>query len=96
MILAKKRHPFRRAIKRVHEVMRDLQLRLHENKRFIGKVSDGFDFLGYQVTPGRRLRPSAESIRRLSVNVPALRARSLSREALAVRDEMVSVAVGWT
>ena len=65
VILAKTRHVFRRAIKCVHQVIRYLQLRLHEKKRFIGKVSEGFDFLGYTVKPGRRLRPSAENIRRL-------------------------------
>ena len=47
-----------------------------------GKVSDGFDFLGYQVTPGRRLRPSAESIRRLSVKFRRLYERGASTERL--------------
>ena len=64
VILAKTRHVFRRAIKYVHRVKRSLQLRLHEKKRFIGKVSECFAFLGYMVKPGRRLHPSAESIRR--------------------------------
>ena len=82
IILAKTRHPFRRAIKRVHEVMRDLQLQLHEKKRFIGKVSDGFDFLGYTVKPGRRLRPSAESIRRLSTKFRRLYERGASPKRL--------------
>ena len=49
----------------VHQVLRDLQLRLHTKERFLGKVCRGFDFLGYRVQPGRRLRPSAESHRRL-------------------------------
>ena len=62
-ILARSRRVFRRAIKAVHQVLRDLQLRLHTKKRFIGRGCRGFDFLGYTVTPGRRLRPSAESHR---------------------------------
>ncbi|MBQ43685.1 MAG: hypothetical protein CME15_14640, partial [Gemmatimonadetes bacterium] len=33
-----------------------LGLRLHGSKRLIGKLSKGFDFLGYRVVPGRRLR----------------------------------------
>ena len=35
-------------------------------KRLIGKLSKGFDFLGYRVVPGRRLRSSAESKRRFA------------------------------
>ena len=40
---------------------------MHEiRKRFMGRTSDGFDFLGYRLHPNRRLRPSFESMRRLS------------------------------
>ena len=63
VILVQKRHQLRRAIKRVHEVLQRLGLRLHGSKRLIGKLSKGFDFLGYRVVPGRRLRSSAESKR---------------------------------
>ena len=66
VILAQKRHQLRRAIKRVHEVLRRLGLRLHGSKRLIGKLSKGFDFLGYRVVPGRRLRTSAEGRRRFA------------------------------
>ena len=66
VILAKTRHSFRRTIKRIHEIMHSLQLQLHKKKRSIDRVSAGFDFLGYIVRPGRRLRPSAESLRRLT------------------------------
>ncbi len=37
----------------------------HQQKRFIGRVETGFDFLGYYFLPGRKLRPSPESLRRL-------------------------------
>jgi len=37
LILAQSRRVFRRAIKCVYQVMRHLQLRLHAQKRFIGK-----------------------------------------------------------
>ena len=62
--------------------MRDLQLRLHEKKRFIGKVSDGFDFLGYTVKPGRLLRPSAESIRHLLTKFRRLYEQGAAAEEL--------------
>ncbi len=46
--------------------MDELGLSLHATKRYIGKLSNGFDFLGYQVVPGRRLRTSAEGRRRFA------------------------------
>ena len=82
LILAPSRRVFRRAIKCVHQVLRDLQLRLHTKKRFIGRVCRGFDFLGYTVTPGRRLRPSAESHRRLLAKFRRLYEQGASAAAL--------------
>ena len=66
VIMAQKRHPLRRAIKRVHEVLGRLGLCLHSSKRLIGKLSKGFDFLGYRVVPGRPLRSSAENNHRFA------------------------------
>ena len=66
VIMAPTRHRLRRAIKEVHAVMGGLGLRLHATKRCIGKLSNGFDFLGYRVVPGRRLRTSAEGRRRFA------------------------------
>ena len=37
---------------------------MHPDKRFIGWLSRGFDFLGYQFPTGRKLRPSRVSHRR--------------------------------
>ena len=66
VLMAPTRHKLRRAIKEVHAVMGDLGLRLHATKRCIGRLSNGFDFLGYRVVPGRRLRTSAEGRRRFA------------------------------
>ena len=66
VILAKTRWHFRTAIARLNASLNKLSLRLHSTKRFIGKTSKGFDFLGYHIHPGRRLRPSAESLRRFA------------------------------
>jgi RNA-directed DNA polymerase len=66
ILLAKSRWKLRRAIAALHAVLRPLHLRLHrEQKRFIGRTSTGFDFLGYTLQSGRKLRPSKESLRRL-------------------------------
>jgi hypothetical protein len=35
----------------VQELMGELQLELHPDKTFIGRISRGFDFLGYWFTP---------------------------------------------
>ena len=57
-------------------------MRLHTEKRFIGRVCRGFDFLGYTVTPGRRLRSSAESHRRLLAKFRRLYEQGASATAL--------------
>ena len=66
VLLAHTRWSLRKAIARVYRVMQDLALRLHEQKRSVGKIRKGFSFLGYRVQPGRRLRPSTESVRRMT------------------------------
>ncbi len=65
VLLARTRWNLRHAIAELHAVLRPLCLRLHRTKRFIGKTTHGFDFLGFQLHPGRKLRPSRESLRRL-------------------------------
>jgi RNA-directed DNA polymerase len=65
VLLARTRWELRRAIAALHEEIAALGLRLHRAKRFIGRTTLGFDFLGYQIRAGARLRPSAEGLRRL-------------------------------
>ncbi len=72
VILAKTRWHLRAAIRSLIEVIESLGLCLHQQKRFIGRIDKGFDFLGYQIHPSRRLRPSAESLRRLAVRAGRL------------------------
>ena len=83
VVLAKTRHQFRKAIKQVHAVMRQLKLTLHkEQKCFIGKTESGFDFLGYQVCPRQQLHPSAESIKRLTHRYRRLYEQGVSLQRL--------------
>jgi RNA-directed DNA polymerase len=67
IILAKTRWHLRAAIRSLNEAIASVGLCLHQEKRFVGRINKGFDFLGYQVHPSRWLRPSAESLRRLVV-----------------------------
>ena len=66
VIMAPTRHRLRRAIKEVPAAVARLGLCLHATKRCIGKLSNGFDFLGYRVVSGRKLRTSAEGRRRFA------------------------------
>jgi len=49
--------PARRAIAALHEEIAALGSRIHRVKRFIGRTTQGFDFPGYRIRAGARLRP---------------------------------------
>ncbi len=51
VILAPTRWKLRKAIKAVNQVMADLLVEKHPDKTFIGRISKGFDFLGYWFSP---------------------------------------------
>ena len=72
VLLAGTRWELRRAIAALHEEIAALGLRLHRIKRFVGRTTHGFDFLGYQTRAGARLRPSSEGLRRLRVRARRL------------------------
>ena len=65
VFLVRTRWELRRAIAALHEEIAALGLHLHRVKRFIGRTTQGFDFLGDRIRSGARLRPSAEGLRRL-------------------------------
>ena len=64
-ILADTHGKLRHIVRRVHCELAALGLRVHREKRYIGRTTKGFDFLGYRLHPVRLLRPSAEIVRRL-------------------------------
>ena len=51
VVLAPTRWKLRKAIKAVNQEMADLQVEKHPDKTFIGRISRGFDFLGYWFSP---------------------------------------------
>jgi hypothetical protein len=53
VILAPTRWKLRAAIKKVNQTLEELKLQRHPEKTFIGRISRGFDFLGYAFTPSR-------------------------------------------
>ena len=65
VILAKTRWHLKAAIRELILVVHSMGLNLHQKKRFIGRIDNGFDFLGYRIHPSRKVRPSTESLQRL-------------------------------
>ena len=51
MILAPTRWKLREAIRLVNQTLAELHVEQHPDKTFIGRISRGFDFLGYAFTP---------------------------------------------
>jgi RNA-directed DNA polymerase len=83
VILAATRTRLRSAIRLVHRKLNALGLQLHDKqKRFIGRTSKGFDFLGYRLHQNRLLRPSAKSVRHLKEHARRLYERGASMTRL--------------
>jgi hypothetical protein len=61
VIFARTRFQLRRAIRTVHQVLNKLHLRVHPLKRFIGRTTKGFDFLGYRFKPDHGLGVAAKT-----------------------------------
>jgi RNA-directed DNA polymerase len=53
VVLAPTRWKLRQAIKAINIVMNDLLVGQHPDKTFIGRITRGFDFLGYWFSPSR-------------------------------------------
>jgi hypothetical protein len=62
VILAKTRWHLRTAIRELIAVTLSLELELYRQKRFIGRIDSGFDFLGYRIHPSRKLKQAGTAI----------------------------------
>jgi len=51
IVLADTRWKLRRAVKAANEALEQLKVQKHPFKTFIGRISHGFDFMGYRMTP---------------------------------------------
>ena len=71
VILAPTRWKLRKAIKPTNQVMSELRVVKHPDKTFIGRVAQGFDFLGYWFSPAglgiarKTVERMVENMRRL-------------------------------
>ena len=95
IILADSHSKLRRIVRRVYCELAALGLTVHREKRYIGRTTKGFNFLGYRLHPVCLLRQSAESVRRLKERAHQLyEAGGLAHEAPAVRNQVVALDVG--
>ena len=49
VVLAPSRRKLRRAVRTVQQTLKELKVRVHPDKTFIGRVERGFLFLGYEI-----------------------------------------------
>jgi len=61
--LTKSKTALRKVVKKTHHILETLKLKLHPMKTYIGKISHGFNFLGYYFDD-KKILPSTETIRR--------------------------------
>jgi hypothetical protein len=71
VILAPTRWKLRAAIKVVNQTLAELELAKHPDKTFIGRISKGFDFLGYTFAPSG-LGVAAKTVERFAERVSRL------------------------
>ncbi len=63
VVFTKSKTALRKVVKVTHKVVDGLQLQLHPSKTYIGKIANGFNFLGYYMDD-LKILPSKETIRR--------------------------------
>ncbi|WP_176219568.1 reverse transcriptase/maturase family protein [Chromobacterium haemolyticum] len=71
VVLCRSHGQLRRAVARVNSILNGLTLRQHPDKTFIGRISRGFDFLGWQFHPDG-CRPTASSLHRRDQRIARL------------------------
>ena len=71
-MLAKNRWQLKKAVRIIKQIVSKLKLSLHSEKKFIGRISRGFDFLGYFFKSNCKLRPSEKSIQKFKEHVRRL------------------------
>ena len=61
-----------RMVKKMHQVMQRLKFKLAIDKTFIGKISKGFDFLGYRFNHRGLIGLASKTIQNFNERVAAL------------------------
>lgn len=71
VVLTTSKTALRKVVKLTHGILNALQFQLHPSKTYIGKISHGFNFLGYYMD-AQKILPSKETIRRFHERSSAL------------------------
>lgn len=71
VVLTKSKTALRKVIKRTHQIINSQKLHLHPMKTYIGKIRQGFNFLGYYFDD-KKILPAKETIRRFHERAAAL------------------------
>jgi RNA-directed DNA polymerase len=61
LILTKTRWQNRKAVKQLNQILNQLKVEKHPDKTYIGKIENGFDFLGYLFN-GNQLTVAAKTV----------------------------------
>ena len=72
VILVKTRGQLRRVVKKMHRIMAQLHFNLAPDKTFIGRISKGFDFLGYRFNAQGIIGIALTAINKFLNNMAAL------------------------
>jgi hypothetical protein len=65
VVFAHTRYQLKKAIKQIYRILDELLVKVHPDKRYIGRTIKGFDFLGYHISPMRKLLPAVRTLNRL-------------------------------
>lgn len=71
VVLTHTKTALRKVIKETHRILTELRFTMHPTKTYIGKISHGFNFLGYYMD-NQKILPSKETIRRYEERATAL------------------------
>ena len=82
IILSSKRWHLKKAIAQMYQVLDQLKLSVHPDKKNIGRVTKGIDFLGYHLDSQKKLLPSPEALSRFSINFRRLYVQGASIQRL--------------
>ena len=72
VVLAKTRWQIRRAVAATRKILNSLKVDVHRDKTFVGRVSRGFSFLGYQIASGGIIDIAAQTRERFLVRLSSL------------------------
>jgi RNA-directed DNA polymerase len=83
LILTKTRWQNRKAVKALNQILNKLKVEKHPDKTYIGKIENGFDFLGYQFN-GNHLTVSKKTVEKRVLHWHQLYEQQKQKKATSV------------